>query len=472
VAITSVPAAAREFLRYWALRDRGQLAAEPERVVDAMDPATRQVIYVAAEDLLDEIAHEGPITTEPGEVAVYLNPTPHEEYRWQLAAMLADTVVLNRAHWAPGFGFYSLREVCTRPDGDPEAAASALAAVTPSGDSEEAALVADQLMIEKSLGLLDDKILTSENATEWRDAAVPAALANILRFLAHLSAVGDGARVILSTFDLQGALKTWHSLEWVYFIEGKWGYAYPWTTLPPGVRAFEEIINEIGPDQAELLVEVIWSYALGSTTSRGHLPLVPSTPRCHRTAVQFYRQIHRLFFHPFASGIPQAVPLKSGTSPDWRPAFCDEILIAAFPNVATADLSTFEYLHELRALDDFRHRLRADAKEMSISTAAEAEERLIEVSAELRKTARAATTVLESAISADRKNIILTNLASAVITGVGFISFGPVAAIGSGIAAGSLTAALQSRQLDRSAKFTGTELALLTLGKGRRPRGL
>lgn len=80
--------------------------------------------------------------------------------------------------------------------------------------------------------------------------------------------------------------------------------------------------------------------------------------------------------------------------------------------------------------------------------------------------------MLSNKITADRRNLVLTGLVSAVTAGVGFISFDPIGATGGGLVAGSLMAALQGRQLDRSAKFTGTELALITLDKGQRPRGI
>jgi hypothetical protein len=148
------------------------------------------------------------------------------------------------------------------------------------------------------------------------------------------------------------------------------------------------------------------------------------------------------------------------------------MLLAAFPNVATADISTFDYLHRLPHLEDFRHRLRADSRQLNLGTAANAQECLSEISLELRKTAEAASVTLSRTITSDRRNLVLTGLVSAIIAGVGFISFGPVGEIGGGLAAGSLMAALQARQLDRSAKFTGTELALMTLDKGRRPHGI
>jgi hypothetical protein len=474
------PTAASEFLRYWALCDRGQLAAEPERVVEAMDAATRQVIYVAAEDLLDDLADQDSPARQPGEVIVYLDPKPGEEYRWQLAAMLADAVVLNRSRRQPYYEFHTLRELCRRSDDDPRDVVAAATPALPAESrdsrlSDDVEAILDELM--EMDAEIDYEIPTAADLAEWRDVTLPGALANSLRFFAHLSAVGEDTRVELATPDLDGAPQTWESLKGVYFVGGQWGVHDSWVggPLPPGVRVFEEVINEIQPMSNEFFTEVMGSYVLGATHPSGHLPLVPSTPRCRRTAAEFYGRFRRLFVEGYSliyTGYPQAEPVDLTTGPDWRPAFCDEMLLAAFPNVATADISTFDYLHRLPHLEDFRHRLRADSRQLNLGTAGNAQECLSEISLELRKTAEAASVTLSRTITSDRRNLVLTSLVSAIIAGVGFISFGPVGAIGGGLAAGSLMAALQARQLDRSAKFTGTELALMTLDKGRRPHGI
>lgn len=387
--------------------------------------------------------------------------------------MLADAVILNRSHWQPSYEFHTLREICRRPDDDPR---DVVAAATPteSTGSVEAGPMDE---IDAILADLADEMPTAADLAAWRNEIVPHALANSLRFLAHLSAVGDSTRVALATPNLDGADQTWESLKGVYFVEGQWGVHDPWPGgfLPEGIRVFEQVVNEIGPTSNEMLAEVMGSYVLGATHPSGHLPLIPSTPRCRRTAVEFYSRFRRLFIEGHSliyTGLPQAVPVDQGIEPDWQPAFCDELLLAAFPNVSTADISTFDYLHQLPHLDDFRHRLRADARQLNLGTAANAEECLTEISLELRKTARAASTMLSNKITADRRNLVLTGLVSAVTAGVGFISFDPIGATGGGLVAGSLMAALQGRQLDRSAKFTGTELALITLDKGQRPRGI
>jgi len=72
-------------------------------------------------------------------------------------------------------------------------------------------------------------------------------------------------------------------------------------------------------------------------------------------------------------------------------------------------------------------------------------------------------------LSTDRKNLVLTWLANAVTIGAGFVSFGPVGAIGGAAIAASASAALERRKLDPQARFTASELGLLALANGADP---
>jgi len=73
------PSAAREYLQYWNFRDLASVAADPMSAVRRLDPATQQVLYVGAEQLLDTVVCEYERST--GDVAVYLDPRSGEEYR-------------------------------------------------------------------------------------------------------------------------------------------------------------------------------------------------------------------------------------------------------------------------------------------------------------------------------------------------------------------------------------------------------
>lgn len=84
--------------------------------VRRLDPATQQVLYVGAEQLLDTVVCEYERST--GDVAVYLDPRSGEEYRWQMAALFANDDVLRRPNWEPALGLFGLREVCESPPKD------------------------------------------------------------------------------------------------------------------------------------------------------------------------------------------------------------------------------------------------------------------------------------------------------------------------------------------------------------------
>jgi hypothetical protein len=148
----------------------------------------------------------------------------------------------------------------------------------------------------------------------------------------------------------------------------------------------------------------------------------------------------------------------------------DRILLDAFPGAATIDFRAFEYLHTMRRLADFRHRMRADADCAAGLNAAEAAERIAQMSRELRESAHAASSALAEEMTSGRRNLALTGAVTGLIAGAGFVSFGVAGAIAGGLIATSLTAAVEQRKLDPGAAMSGTELALVTLERGKPPR--
>jgi hypothetical protein len=303
---------------------------------------------------------------------------------------------------------------------------------------------------------------------------LPEQLAGILRFLVHLAAAQGPSRVLLTTPDLEGLRTTWNSLRGVYYWNGSWGCCDPgdWITPAPphGAVILKDAIDSTGARLPEI-AEIFASYKLGIDTMRGHIPLIPSSVSAHAAAVEFYSRFRRVFVDsPLLSIGPQAEPVSPGLEPDWRPALADRILLDAFPSAATIDPSAFEYLHTMRRLAEFRHRMRADAERVEGLSAEESADRLAQMSRELSETAHAASAALAEAMTSGRRNLWLTGAVAGVIAAAGFVSFGPTGAIAGGLIATSLTAAVEHRKLDPTAEMSGTELALVTLETGRRPR--
>jgi hypothetical protein len=109
---SEIPARVRYFLRDWRLNNN-QLAREPEEVIKELRPRTMREMYVAVQELLDELTERN-FSCSENDFVVYANPKPGQEYQWQLATFLADSVVLHRPMWEPSFGGlpYRLRDLC------------------------------------------------------------------------------------------------------------------------------------------------------------------------------------------------------------------------------------------------------------------------------------------------------------------------------------------------------------------------
>jgi hypothetical protein len=495
------PAAAAKFLEERALRDRSTLANDPIQLVRRMDLPRKRVLYVAALDLLDVLASATLPALAPGELRVTMTARWGEEPRWQLAALLADTVVLQYSRDEPILGYHALSEICARPEPeDPEVDSGSAVIISqeteskdssnrsplrmsaeggktaasqqsPDDDSSELALDLEAILGEL---LEDEPEFSAPDYIGWMERVLPERLAAILRFLVHLAAVKGPSRVLMTAPDLTGLRDTWNSLRGVYYWDGEWGCSDPgdWITPSPphGAVILKEVIDATGAYMSDI-AEIFASYKLGEKTARGHVPLIPSNAAAHAAAIEFYSRFRRIFvFRPLWGVGPQAEPVGLGLGPDWRPALADQILLDAFPGAATIDPSAFEYLHTMRDLADFRHRMRTDAERVEGLNAEESANRLGQISRELSEAAHAASAALAEAMISGRRNLSLTGAVAGLIAGAGFVSFGTVGAIAGGLVATSLTAAVEQRKLDPAAAMSGTELALMTLEKGKPPR--
>lgn len=229
-------------------------------------------------------------------------------------------------------------------------------------------------------------------------------------------------------------------------------------------------MDELGATLSDIN-EIFGSYILGEKTARGHLPLIPSRTTARAAAIEFYSRFRRVFVEsPWVNLGPQVELIDASEAPDWRPALADQFLLAAFPNAATIAPQAYEYIHTMPRLADFRRRLRTDAERLEGRTAAEVATHLDEVSRELKEAASAASAAIGNAVTNDRRNLVLTGGVAGLIAGAGFVSFGPIGAIGGGLIAASLTAAVERRKLDPAVTMTGSELALVTLTDGTPPR--
>jgi hypothetical protein len=460
----SGPSQMREFLDYWGLSDRAVLARAPSDVAEQMDSATRQVIFVGLEDLISELASPEPVDQSVGRLAVYMDPAPGDEARWQLATMLADTVVLRRPRFEnrPIFG-HTVRELC-EPEAEnvalPPLAANGIGTSSPSEglDPEIEAMISEFLELDEH-----EPVVPREDQLAAR---LPAALAHALRFAAHLAAVGDGAEVVLVDPDLSSARDVVRSLDGVYFHNGAWHTHDSWIGgSRPDTDLFGQIVGRIDPEWSDTL-SVLGAYAAGAKNEHGHLPLAPKSEKERRLATEFFCRFGRLHFgNALVETGPRAETFitPGDVAPDWRPALSTQMLLAAFPHVRTADLSTFEYLHGLPGLADLRHRLRIDAERVENCTARELETRISQIAVELSEAGGRAKDEFANFLNANRKNLVLTWLANAVTIGAGFVSFGPIGAMGAAAIAASATAALEQRKLDPRARFTASELGLLAL---------
>lgn len=472
------PVIAAEFLEEWALRDRGTLANDPIQLVRRMDLPLKRVLYVAALDLLDVLASAPLPALAPGELRVTMLARWGEESRWQLAALLADTVVLQYSRDDPILGYHALSEICARPEPeDPEVDSGGAVIISQEAESKDSSNRSElALDVEAILGELleDEPEFSAPDYAGWMERVLPGRLAAILRFLVHLAAVKGPSRVLMTAPDLTGLRDTWNSLRGVYYWDGEWGCSDPgdWITPAPphGAVILKEVIDGTGAYMSDI-AEIFASYKLGENTARGHVPLIPSNEAAHAAAIAFYSRFRRIFmFRPLWGVGPQAESVGAGLGPDWRPALADQILLDAFPGAATIDPSAFEYLHTMPGLADFRHRMRTDAERVDGLNADESANRLGQISRELSEAAHAASAALAEAMTSGRRNLSLTGAVAGLIAGAGFVSFGTVGAIAGGLVATSLTAAVEQRKLDPAAAMSGTELALMTLEKGKPPR--
>jgi len=450
------PIRVREFLDYWGLHDRAELASAPADVVERMDSATRQVIFVGLEDLISELARPEPVELSPGRLAVYMDPPPGDEARWQLAAMLADTVVLRRPRFEtpPLFGA-SVRELC-EPESEPVAMPPVWTHGTTSKPRPSGGVDRDlEAILDELLDLDDDVPVVSRE--DQLAARLPPALERALQFAAHLAAVGDGAEIVLVDPDLGSSGDVLRSLEGVYYDDGVWRVHDGWVGgQRPDADLFGQVVAGIEPTRSDVL-SVLGAYAVGARHGYGHLPLVPTSEKQRRLAAEFFCRFARLHFgHALMETGPRADAFMTPgeVSPDWRPAVNDQMLLTAFPRVRTADQSTFEYLHGLPGLVSFRRRLRLDAERVENCTATDLEERMSQIAHELSDAGERAKDEFADVLRTDRKNLVLTWLAEALVVGAGFVSWGSVGAIAGGAIAASTSAALERKKLDTQARFT------------------
>jgi hypothetical protein len=473
------PSRARSFLSYWALRDTNLLARQPDQVVEGMDAASRQVIYVGIEDLLDEVTTRDAVSDASEQLTVYLDPGADAEFRWQLALMIADNVVIRRPRWEPDAPFQpSLRSLC-----ELEAPVASSEIVNHEFEIVNHEFALDPKIDAELVEMLDaldenegDYITSQE---EQKNARLPGALARALKFIAHLAAVGESANLVIAEPDIDAGREVVNSLEGVYYYDGTWFVHDSWIggdPPPAGIETFGEVLSGIQhrSNLSSELDEVFGSYASGLYHPSGHLPLVPLTDVTRRIATEFYCRFKRLYFgHSLVETGPRAVPVAApgtdASSPDWRPALSDEMMLTAFPGIATADLSAFEYLHNLPRLEEFRRRLRLDAERVENFSAADLAVRMQEIARELQDAGERARKQYDDLARNDRMNLALTWIVNALTIGAGYISFGPPGAIAGGAISASLLMALQRKMLDPTARFSGSELALLTLSKSALP---
>jgi hypothetical protein len=468
MAVSTGPTQMREFLKYWGLHDTNALANAPAEIVAGMDPATRQVIFVGIEDLVVELTTKGPVDLPPDRLAVYIDVPAGDEARWQLASMLADDVVLRRPRWERPIIFgHTIRELC-EPEPEPTH-------LLPTAVSDTAAPLDPEVeaFLEGIIQAIDDEDETPTPPREEALAArLPSALSKALAFAAHLAAVGDGARLILAEPDLSSSSAIIKSLEGVYYEDGGWRVHDPWSGgKHPDAETFGEALYKLAPDR-DSIDPVLGAYFAGARHGWGHLPLVTTSDKQQRVAVEFLSRFARLHFsHALVETGPRADAfLAPGTKgSDWRAALSDQMMVTAFPRIQTADLSTFEYLHALRGVAELRHRLRVDAERLENCTAAELQPRMAQIAHELRDVGERAKNEYAEAVSSDRKNLVLTWLANAAIVGAGFISFGLEGTVGGAAIAASVTTALEHKKLDPQARFTASELGLLALATGADP---
>jgi hypothetical protein len=436
----------------------------------------------------------------PGELRITMLARRGEEHRWQMAALLANTVILQYRPDDLWINYVSLRELCarwepetdqaTREPIDPHVSSAQFGAPTdresatadfvnersdsvPGGGSElnQQLKALDEAIdaINIEYDLADDR--TKPDYDAWMRGVLPRRLALTVQFIAHVAAVRSPGRLILHNpdHDLSGFSQTWRSIRGVYFWNGKWGTSDPgdWVSPAPPVGAviLKDVIDNTGAGVTELQ-EIFVSYVLGESTLRGHVPLVPSSAEAHQAAVELYSRFRRVFVATSMMDLgPQAELVGDGLElgPEMRPALWDQLLLQAFPSAATIDPGAFEYLHTMPNLESFRRRLRMDAERIDGLPAAEAAQRLNEIARELRESASAASASLASELTSGHRNLSQTGGVAGLIAGAGFVSFGPLGAVGGGLIAASLTAAIELKKLYPMAAMTGTDLALLTL---------
>jgi hypothetical protein len=452
----------RNFLNNYSVSQLDALASNPrEYVLRKMSDTARREIYVAVEDVLDQISYRGPLKKRAGELAVYVEPHPGDEYRWQLAALFCDTVILRRPRWAPTFDFHSLRQTCLtdfesthrRP---PSAASTNLSA-------EDIAFIDSTLDDIEA----DSPSLTTADFVEWRDRVLVDTLANLIRFLIHLSAVGSYSRVLIADPHITAASDTLDSLKGLYWWNGGWHVCDEgWTQSPPiGVSTFSESLHNIKASWHSI-EEVLHSYAV-APNSIGHYPIVPSNSDARAVAIEFYSRFHRLHFDTPLVGMAPQADLKDlpNDDADWRPTWYDEVLVSAFPSVSTANASAFDYLHNLPQIEEFRDDLRGWVR-LDPSNIKQAQLLLEEVSYRMRRRAGAAADRLLDATKSSKSKVRRTRNTATVNLALGFIT--NPANPGNFWAAGrSISAA--KRDFDPTSKLNATELALLTLAEGKIP---
>lgn len=463
--------AANAFLAEWAVRDPLAATGDAEAVAARWDEPAQRAMYAAAMRLLDDLCDRPLPPAEPGELRVTMRARWGEEHRWQLAALIADVLVLQyyAEDGEPRIDpFLSLRDACSNaePDDGPRQDGP-----WPHGTEPRSVQPVDPALdaLLDSLDFEPDP-LEQDSPGQAVNAVLPRRLGATLRFLSHLSAVRSGSTVLLARPDLTSFASTWNSVRGVYYWNGQWGCSDPgdWATPPPpaGAVTLKQAVDAAGAVRADL-EEVVASYALGGNDGLGHLPLVPTREAALIAATEFYSRFRRLHLaNPLVALGPQGDLADSTASTDWRPALSDRLLLHALPAVATADADAFSRLHGLPKLADFRRRLRVDAERVEGLNASETARRLSEIARELNEAAAGASAALAAELATGRRKMLLSSGVVGLIASAGFISFGPAGAAAGGLIASSLTAAVESRRLDPAASMTGTELALVMLSPG------
>jgi hypothetical protein len=319
--------------------------------------------------------------------------------------------------------------------------------------------------------IVDEAFFPSRTEIEaWRDRVLPEAVASTARFMVHLAAVGRRGNVSLVSPDLSNSAYVLRVLKDVYWWDGDWhvddSHGFGGRRKPSEAKTFGDILSDFMIYTAQECAEALGSYAVAPKDGLGHLPLVPASTRSRDVAIQFYSRYRRLDFRlPLINvGVPGEPYHALGGRIESRPAFYDEVALLAFPALATADASAFEYIHDLPQLEQFRDEVRRWCR-IDADNAADVKEALNEVAYRMQQRAEAASEMLFNAKESGRKKIRRAGTTGIVSTGIGFITGGGAGPAWNAVR--SVSAA--KRDADPTARLMGTDLVLLTLSDGRRP---